>query len=461
MGIGAAGPQRRLCTKKTFAHTTRSCTVSSERRKEIQVARRQGIDPEDLPVLVELIYRHLVLKEKLSHIVWPAEKARKRAKEMGLPPVPSDTLRISRSKAHGLLRYAEKKHFFETIVHVQPDPQEELGLLVQRACREHGVRNVVVFPGIPDDRDGKLDRFEYRAFLRRSLGAFAARYVERLSLRQGDHVAIGGGRTMASFAQHFSPSERDLVFRPLATGGRWRTIGSADAAAVVQALVTRLGAEAGGGALALCPELPPGAPADLRRRPEVRAVFTEEGIPPRVALTGLGWAHYVPSDDPQGLGPHEDTSSFVQMVAHAELYASRGRALAKRHRLTKKDLALFYGPLPDSVYNRAAKRLAKAGIIGDICRHGITAAGEVKPTALDEASLTVSPHLLKLWREAGETETIVVAAGSWAAPVVRAALALQCFGTLVIDAALAVQLIPPDNRPAAYKGIPTVSDPSE
>lgn len=421
-------------------------------------AREAKIHPDDLPVLMELIYRHYVLKEKLSHIVSPSERARERARAQGLPPVPAGAIGISRSKAHGLLRYAERKKFIDTIVHVEPDPQEELSLLVRQACREMdpGVNTVAVFPSIPDDQGPMLDRFEYRAFLRRSMGAFAARYLRGVQFLPGDHIAIGSGRTMASFAQHFSSAERNLVFRPLATGGRWRTIGSSDAAAVVQALVTRIGSDASGGALALCPEFPPAAPEDLWRRPEVRAVFTAEGKPPRVAVTGLGWVHYVPSKDPQGFGPHEDTSSYVQNVAHAEFYTRRAHALAKKRRLSERDLALFYGPLPDSVYEREAKRLDNAKIIGDICRHGITADGVVKPTVLQKTSLAVAPELLAAWRHDGTTETIVVASGSHMAPVLEAALKMRCFSTLVIDAALAVQLVPKGKRPEAYKAIPTI-----
>ena len=395
----------------------------------------KSLHPDDQKHLLDLIYRTVLGDETIKDV--------------------SRKIGINRNKAHALLRHAEAENIIETTVVLEPDPNDKLAYLVRAACREYGVEDVVVLPSPADDRE--LDTVEYRAYLRRSLGSLAARYVERLTLPPRSHICVGGGRTMASFARRFSPSVRELVIRPLASGARWRTTGHADSAAVVQVLQSRLQPESGQGISVLCPELGPGEPADTARRPEVRAVFGTESPRPNVTVCAIGRRRYVATDDPKGFGPHPDTSSYVQLVALDSYYRKHAPRLTRKKKLSEADLELFYSPLRDEIYESANNDLRKKGIIGDICRHGINRGGNVVETPLQRASLAISPARLRDWREAG-TNTIMVLGGSRLAPVLRAALLGRYFRTLVIDEALATQLIPIEERPEPYRHIPVVEE---
>lgn len=364
---------------------------------------------------------------------------------------------ISRSKAHELLKQARDQKIIDTVVVLLPDPEDELAHLVREHWAVFGVENVLVLPGpvrIPD-------RWDFRNHLRANLGALAARYVADLELRPGDHIATSGGRTMVSFAQRFAPREKRLVIRPLASGGRWRPIVHIDADAVVQLLHARLGViyPPGEGTDVICPEMPPGQRNGLHDRPEVRAVFGKEAPPPRVAITSIGRRKFVPSEDPMGFGPHPDTATYVQTVAIALHYDKKK---------TQRELAahpeLVYQRLPDAAYREAYELLQSRGVITDVCRHGIDAAGRVVEIGVEHHWLTVHPNLLKSWRGTGKTrgcETIVVVGGHHMVRAVGAVLRGGYFRTVICDTSLALELLPEDRRPKWYFEDRPMEEPEE
>jgi DNA-binding transcriptional regulator LsrR (DeoR family) len=393
----------------------------------------EKLHPDDLRALQDLLYRHYILGDKVMVI----------AAEIG----------ISRSKAQNLLRYARKNELIETTILLQGDPMDELKLRVKAEWKEYGVESVIVLAGPADDTN--LNTPQYRTALRRGLGALAAKYVASLELQPGAHIAIGGGRTCTAFAQRYSPPMRQLIVRPLAVGGRWCPIVHVDSAAVVQIILSRLGYPPGRGTSVLCPEMPPGRELDYRSRPEVQAVFGVHAPRPSVTLCSIGRRHYQPSERSDGFGPHPDTSAYVQLYATTGYYLSLFPKWKRARRQLEKKPLQVYIPLPDLVYADANKDLEKRKIIADVCRHGINEVGDIVPTFLEEASLAISPRQLRSWREIG-TDTVVAVGGSDLAPALRAAIRGRYFRTLIIDTAMAIQLIPRERRPEPFRDVPEV-----
>jgi DNA-binding transcriptional regulator LsrR (DeoR family) len=384
----------------------------------------------DQELLVHLIYQHVLGKRPLQKVV----------EELG----------ISASKAYSLLKDAWKLGYIQTTATMEADPQEELAAIVQQEFATHGIKRVLVLASAPDDRP--WDAPEYRMHLRRNLGALAAKHLATFEFQENDHICFGGGRTMAGVAQRFVPNVRKLIIRPLATGGRWRIVRHIDAGAVLQMLHGRLGFPPGEGVAVVCPELPPGPAEAMRDRPEVRAVFGDRAPQPRVTISSIGRRRYQPTDNADGTGPDKETSSYVQLTAAARYQQDR-KAMAALRRKPR----LIYEPLPDHVYHEAADYLRGKKIIGDLNRHGFTRTGATRKTVLEETSLTISPEQLRGWREK-DTDTICVVGGTRIGPVLRAAVRGGYFRTLIIDMALAVQLIPKHKRPEMYKDIDEVTD---
>jgi DNA-binding transcriptional regulator LsrR (DeoR family) len=363
---------------------------------------------------------------------------------------------ISRSKAQEVLRWGRSQGILETTIRADRLPQHTLAARIRDAYKDNGVRQVVVLPGPASDVHLR-DRPDYLSFLRHQLGSLAANVVESFPLEPGDHIALSGGRTLMEFAQSFNPRIRQLILRPLSIGGRWRSISQADAAAVLQILLWRLGYrgyEAPEDRIrVLCPEAPPGMIDAVRSQPEVQALFAEE-MRPSVVVTAIGWRRYVSLNDEEADGPHPLTSSYVQLVADSTYYLEHAKRL-------RDDPAALYRPLKDGVYRAANAALFEADVVADINRFAISrnANGQYEVcTGFAEAtSLGFHPETLARWRQAG-TRSVVVLGGSALVHSLKAALALGVFDTLVVDTPLGVQLLDEDERPEQYRDVPPVPE---
>jgi hypothetical protein len=196
----------------------------------------------------------------------------------------------------------------------------------------------------------------------------------------------------------------------------------------------------------LCPEAPPGLVDLVRERPEIQAIFGKNATRPAATICTVGRTKY--REAGQVYGPHEGTSTYVRMVANALLF----QRLTRDNKLSKEDV---YNPIKDEVYRDAYDQLHRAGIIGDICAHGIKVDGEIVEGFWERTSLAVHPERLLRWRLKG-TKTIAAVGGSGMAPTLKAGLKARLFSTLVVDVALGLQLLEPRARPKAYRDVPEV-----
>lgn len=383
--------------------------------------RRSPLGREDQELLSSLVYLHYERGIELARI----------ASEHLLP--------LSRSKAHELLRLAKSEELIKTFVDFVPDPQEQLAVRVQSRWAEVGVRKVLIMPSPAKDHD--LDTSSYRAYIRSAIGTFAARYVSGLTIPENAHVCIDGGRAMLSLVHHLKPKHARFVVRPLSICGRWRDITHLDAVAVIQNLHARFREQ---GITVVCPDALPGDVSRKWNRPEIRAVFGEEAPQPFLMVTPLGRRRYVPND-------MERTSTYVKMVAHDLVYRRHFAEKEKKH-LGAEDLRLIYGPLTDEHYAAADEYLKRKRVVAEISRCAMNSLGQSVDTFLEHSTFSIKLDRMRAWRDAG-TESILVVSGSRLTAATKAALLGGYVSTLIIDTALAVQLLDPSERPELYQKI--------
>lgn len=370
----------------------------------------------DAALIAQVAYRHFLFGEKIPDI----------ARDLG----------IGKSKVYSLIEIIKAENLVSYQVHDSiAESHHALAPVLGNHLRRYGVRRVEILPGPPDDQHWSSPA--QRQILWSLLGERTARLLEATPLSDGDHVCIGGGRIMTHFALSFRSTSTPLVFRPLTAGGTWRATGRVDATSVLHLLNLRH-SFASAGSMVLRPSLPPQADA---ADPIARLLFSEEHRP-AVTLCGLGRRRYRPSTTPH---VHPETSSYVRLYASA-----LDSAKPHRHSPTMTDL---HTPLGDRACAQANLELEEKGIIGQICRHGFNTSGIVVPSRLEQISYTVTPQTLAQWRHNG-TETILATGGGDRASALHSVLIGKHFSTLVIDTALAVQLLPRDLRPKAYRDIP-------
>ncbi|MBC8425948.1 hypothetical protein H8E07_17690 [bacterium] len=350
---------------------------------------------------------------------------------------------ISRSKAQSILAAARDAGIIKQVVNLEPDPMDRLAHLVREEWRDYGVREVIVLPSPPDQRN--IDSVEFLSFLRESLARLAARYVEDLELPGGSHLAIGEGRTMAQFARHYSPSPRRLFVRPLSAGGTWRRVSLVRATAVVQGLYANLNYPQW--MSVQCPDVAHGMVAELRKRPEIRAIFGDCAERPAATICSLGWVSFQEWGGDSEAGPDPKTSRYVQAIAEHLYYKKHRRAL-------DKNPSAVFATLQNEDYEIAREELDKRKVIGDICLHGIDRNGDSVDGLLDESIITTKPEQFREWREAG-TDTIVVAGGRSQHHVLKATLFAGYFRTIICSTAVAIKLLPERKRPPEYRDVPT------
>ncbi len=392
---------------------------------------RRRVRRSEQELQVELVARCVVQGESVTKV----------AKQLGL----------SRTKAHDLLKGAKRQGMVETSVTLRPGPQHELAQRIRAHWRSHGLEEVRIVPSAARDSD-LVASADYRDFIRRYVGLAVADFVGDLGLQENDHVAVSGGRLVLEFAKYFRPSVAPVIFRPLVVGGPWRLIETADASVALQVLHARLGHSPGRRVYVVCPGLPAGgATADVRSRPEIRAIF-DEAPAPAATISVISRRTYKEPESGQA-EPHEEVSAFVRLVGAYQYYSS-----TKGRKALEAEPELIYKPLELATYHDANKTLQQAGVVGVVNWHGIDGGGNLVLEELaDKIGLTVSPKRLREWRESDGTHTIGVASTTKRAPAVRAALRGRFFHTLICDLALGVQLVPRDERPEEYRDVPEVA----
>lgn len=359
-------------------------------------------------------------------------------------------LQIDESTASRLLERTSRRHVLVPMMS-RGREHADLELALKDELAADGIRHVEVVPSPADDT--RVETSEYRSAIRRSLGLASSAFVaQRVHLRAGSHVCLGGGRTLMAFAHFFEPSAPNLVLRPLATGGRWRSVTHADAAGVLTYLYWRLELAAGEsgpeGIRVVCPEIPPGMlraalNEPRERHPEVEAVFGDKAPRPDLVVSSIGRRRFVPAKGK--FGPSPTTSTFVRMVAEANVYLRQKKVIPQE---------VLFGALEDTHFAEANAQLFTKHVVGDLCRHALTADGAVVPGFLDRTSKSVSLELMRTWRKAG-THTILISSGSRMLHAFRAAIATRTATSVIVDTALAVQLVSRKMRPSIYRDIPT------
>lgn len=364
----------------------------------------------------------------------------------------ASALGIAEPTAYKLKRKAEEDKVYRTeVVFLQQMTAEsELENLTREYWREYGVTDVRVLPTPADDR--RLNRPEFRAAIDVLLGREAATYINGLHLPRGSHLAVSGGAAIYEFARRFTPRQPRLVVRPLMSRGYWRPATfTTDPGAVLHLLEERLGAR---GLSTLYPHVLPGpVPASDWTRAEVRAVFSADAPAPAVCITSIGGL----SEKPPTSRKTTIVDTYVRLLAEQRYFEANGSTLQDDPRGT-------YSVSPSGFdYSAAWKELRQAGCAASLNWYALTETGVVldrdKYGFLDRTSVGVHPeNVLREWITKHKTLSIGVAHGSGWARALSAAMIGRFLTAIVVDAALAIQLIPSDRTPTHYKNIPKVLD---
>jgi hypothetical protein len=188
-------------------------------------------------------------------------------------------------------------------------------------------------------------------------------------------------------------------------------------------------------------------------QPEIQAVFGENAPAPKVLVSAIGRRRYVSVGNDEMDGPHQDTSSPVKLGAESDYYI-------KHLNRIKKDPSCIYKALPDKVYREMNRKMLENEIVTDVFRHAITADGKRVPGFAERTSLCLDFHTIKKWRKIAQPEkkmrSILVVGGSEFKPALLGAMKTGLFNTIIIDTALAIQLLAPEDRPDPYKSIPPI-----
>lgn len=393
-------------------------------------------------------------------------------------------LGISRTFAHTLLQAARRSGGIRTVIVLDRPPNDELRERVLERLRPHGIETVRIIATPADDHG--LDSPSYRAAMCRSLGSDAARFVsqilsakvsssrERKTDAPTAHIIVDDGWISTEFARTFDPPKGlNLLFSPIAVGGRRGLIFVPDAASALQHLAWRLlfsGQRDRRVVGVICPECPPGLARELnevigwsfakKRAPhaqqgspdeeakmkelaqrywELMVLFGPEAARPDIVLSSVGLPEYY-----ERYGFHGSAiSPYWEMLAHSEQYGGLPSALSL-------DQLREY---PDNRH-RAKVRECFPDVAADIGRHGIRASGEEPANALARDSISIRLDMLREWAKSSGFVSALMAGGSQFRVPFLSAARTKCFNSAIMDTALAVQLVPREERPDAYRLVP-------
>ncbi len=370
---------------------------------------------------------------------------------------------ISEPQAYKFLQRAKKDPGLIKILVVAPRSEDDdLRKSVSALLRErYRIRHVEVVGSSACD-EPMLGSTSYWSTIRSKLGALAAAHTERLLARQDIPrkaiIALSGGRSASGFVEALfqipaaKPRYEELVFRPCTLRSHWRALSHAEPSGVVQRLVHRFGYE---GATTedrirvLSPEASPVLIHQLRNHPsrelwgkcpEIDAVVGPSAPRPHLIVTGIGHRWYV---EAEGHAPHRETSRLVCHLAEESFYFDPSDRKSDAPRPRRDIGERLLTPLDDDEYRTANERLFKFKVVAELFGTAITANGSIADEKLDQSALGVRIEHARIRDEwiAADTRCIGMAGCSRMVYSLLAGLAAGCFTDLVLDSAIAVQIL--------------------